>query len=1004
MSELTPYRRGDSLRGEIEITPGYYRCVRAIFGIDEGAYVRVVSAALSDEGEVTFTSGRSRLSARPDLFLAHFTYEPNGDLAFSESILHVMREIADIEQDVAGIEQALSQVTVHMGVGDDTQGLDAINAIVKVEDRSPVGVKRTLAQVRNIVRQKQELLKAKQESLQAVIAEKMAMAKAIMAPMEALIKQLEEGIWTINLYLGRDEELVQLRDGAPAPAETPITLRQLVLAMDEECAVNPEDDGIDATDIRKFDEWLRASQTHVDQIIPEPKGVVVLVPRMYNDKDHGDWTYNKEVAKANRQSYFLIRNGDRLYRVSTDFQVGSHLIPPRDEFLKFFEKREYNFETRAYDVRPLIPGSREYMEAEKAADDLTKHYLRVGLILQGLIDRTPVFHPLPGPIQITAGEAYTSGQVVIVADAELSLSDGIERFDSWIARINSELDVGMRIIGTFDRWGGSRHSFRNAGASEKNGHARLSPAHANYPQNNVIHVLEGRKGGELFFLYDRSDSYREYDRRASCVIETTDQFIINFDAATVEEMEFYLASRLDRRSYVAMFPVLKAAIKMKRQEAAEEAPFLALLVGEIMKAYDVDAETAEAELPDLVSWYKFKNRDHRPLVGDDDRKALTMIVREFELRLRERDNRARREQSGEFDRIVSHVRQTWPDVVLVAHKAGNEYTALVAHNTQNVFVREIVLSGQGTVREERAWRTVDKRMLRWHALYRSPRLETWKIHASRSEHLTDPEIFELGAEVLPATLQKWEHLKRKGYNGYTEEKYPMAVTFDRDLNVFHIYFFEREGVVPPNLLTGKIEDPKMGGYAWTWGRNVSRLPELREVEWTSVTWGKDAELPWDAGVRRGNNYRTNAPQAEIVMQLDQAVIARTWEAYRVVREAKAEENRLSAVARAMYQSIIRQWEARQKQEQYEKFMAEYGDPDLWEGYQKIQFPHHTSYGRRDREFSLDYLPNPLIEQGIDITGMTVAEVAEMVGTPLEKVPEDVRDLRYGLEDPNDPTV
>ena len=37
--------------------------------------------------------------------------------------------------------------------------------------------------------------------------------------------------------------------------------------------------GIDARSIEQFDEWLLADPAHLDQVLPEAKGVVVLVPR-----------------------------------------------------------------------------------------------------------------------------------------------------------------------------------------------------------------------------------------------------------------------------------------------------------------------------------------------------------------------------------------------------------------------------------------------------------------------------------------------------------------------------------------------------------------------------------------------------------------------------------------------------------------------------------------------------------------------------------------------------
>ncbi len=90
------------------------------------------------------------------------------------------------------------------------------------------------------------------------------------------VKKLEEVIWTLNLYLGTGEEIIQLRMGEAASADLPLTIRQLVLFMDEECALESEKQGIDAYSMEQFDEWLLADSKSLDQVLPEKKGILAL--------------------------------------------------------------------------------------------------------------------------------------------------------------------------------------------------------------------------------------------------------------------------------------------------------------------------------------------------------------------------------------------------------------------------------------------------------------------------------------------------------------------------------------------------------------------------------------------------------------------------------------------------------------------------------------------------------------------------------------------------------
>ncbi|HSH80017.1 MAG TPA: hypothetical protein VLA19_15945, partial [Herpetosiphonaceae bacterium] len=756
----------------------------------------------------------------------------------------------------------------------------------------------------------------------------------------------------------------------------PISLQQLVLAMDEECAVAAEEGGIDARSIAQFDAWLLERPEHLDQVLPEPKGVVVLVPRRQS-KDYGDpWT-NRAAQEADRQSYFLIRNGERLYRICTDFIVGTTLLPRRDEFLDFFVDERVDWDTRERTRVALEPGSRAYMEAEKRADARGRHYFRIGLILQGLIDRTPVFHPLPGAIQVTRPEAYDRGWLRIIADAEPALGDGHERFRDWHARLNATLDVGMRVIGTFSGWSGDYASFRSL--ADKHGHPRLSPATASYPRDNELYRLEGKRDGGFFFLYARAgdevydpyEGWRAPKLRAACVVHPDDRFILAYDAATVEEMEYYLRSRQDRQAYVQMFPLLKAAIRMKWEEAAAEAPFRQLLSGEIVKAHRVDFVDAEAAVPDLVRWYKFKNKNHRPLVGDDEGKALRMIVAEFAVRLRERDNRERRAQRGEFARMTRMALEQWPQALLVAHKSANAYVTLVPHNAEPVYVEEITFTPTG-VRERKPWRTVDTRSQRWHLLHTSERWAGWQIGASHWEHLTDPEIAELGP--VARRLAEQADARRSGQGGRRDPDAVglMAVCFDRDDNAFHVYILAREAVIPAaQPLSGALQDVRVEVDACTWSRAANGTVGLTSAGREGTGWEGGA-LPWEAGVYRRSTAwsRSLRQRAEVVLEQDAAVIARAQAAHAAYAAARQERERLAALVRKAEQALAQGWLAREEARRYSAFLAEYGDPELWEGHQKtlpkLAYLYHRHRG-------LVTMLEHLVERGVAIDGLTFGE-------------------------------
>lgn len=176
-------------------------------------------------------------------------------------------------------------------------------------------------------------LKRKMEIEQAKIA-------GVVGPMRKQIAMLEEGLWSVSLYLGSGEEIVQIADGDPADIDEPISIRQEILAMDEQMMDIWDGEGLDARHVELFDEWLLDPE-NLALVLPERRGVIVFRPRRA-PRNYGDTFFQKVMDEANKQSYWLIRNGDRLWRMTTNIQVGLHLVPKDDEFEKPFWVEDYS--------------------------------------------------------------------------------------------------------------------------------------------------------------------------------------------------------------------------------------------------------------------------------------------------------------------------------------------------------------------------------------------------------------------------------------------------------------------------------------------------------------------------------------------------------------------------------------------------------------------------------------------------------------------------------------
>ncbi|GAA3145798.1 hypothetical protein GCM10020255_023880 [Rhodococcus baikonurensis] len=150
--------------------------------------------------------------------------------------------------------------------------------------------------------------------------------------------------------------------------------------------------GMDARDLDAFTEWITADPANLDRVLPEQRGVVVLVPTRVRS-DSGNAFEDEARDAENSRSWWLLRNGEKLYLLSADITVGDRVLPRRAEFVEVFDRRLFGFGRAAGE--PLVPGSDEWMKLERQADARRRHYMRIMLVLQGIVERTPVWHPLP---------------------------------------------------------------------------------------------------------------------------------------------------------------------------------------------------------------------------------------------------------------------------------------------------------------------------------------------------------------------------------------------------------------------------------------------------------------------------------------------------------------------------------------------------------------------------------------------------------------------------------
>ena len=124
----------------------------------------------------------------------------------------------------------------------------------------------------------------------------------------------------------------------------------------------------------------------------------------------------------------------------------------------------------------------------------------------------------------------------------------------------------------------------------------------------VFRYLPGDK------VWDRSE-YEERERKNRVAWQYQMDYVLNYDAVTLEELQGYLEDRTLRTDFASMIPVLVKMKLFKLQEARDETAFKELLSEDIRK--ETGKAPSSASIDEAVSWWKSKVIYTRALRSDD---------------------------------------------------------------------------------------------------------------------------------------------------------------------------------------------------------------------------------------------------------------------------------------------------------------------------------------------------------------------------------------------------
>ncbi|MDO9530290.1 MAG: hypothetical protein Q7J27_14190 [Syntrophales bacterium] len=452
-------------------------------------------------------------------------------------------------------------------------------------------------------------LRQKHDQILLKKAEMEQMVRELNVSMSALKKELArkaELIYAFETFLGVHEKVYQLLAGAQAVKDEPLAIYQQVLYMDEEIGAW-EDGGIDFKDLDKFDAWI---VKNYERYLYREKAICVFQVRRHK-KDYGTDAFTDVLLNVeNFKTYFLIRNGENLYRIWGEINITQRLFPTKTEY-EDIVKDSFSEETN----------KRELERKHKA-------YLLGLLYIQGLIERTPILGENLKDVNLLTGD-FSEDQIVLIRDDEKNqwITDGRPSWSDLLKQNRSTIGVGTRVVFC-------RYDWKNYG--EYNDANRMYPnVHSSFPEQEKLYQIEEALeksycNYDFLIRYNPEDEiwgrdYRGYYesriRKNRIPFRFYKDEVINFDAITFEECDYYIKNRNERKDYLNILPVLTWIRNLKKEEESLENEFIKLIHG-----ISEMAETNVSEIKDAIKWWKLKNKWKRDLMKDDA-KALRMITR-----------------------------------------------------------------------------------------------------------------------------------------------------------------------------------------------------------------------------------------------------------------------------------------------------------------------------------------------------------------------------------------
>jgi hypothetical protein len=577
----------------------------------EGKWLGCVTRVGSNFAEVS-NHWDSSVRIHFDEFWSLCTYEANPDEYIDQRIAHHRAKVSALMEEVRAITSRLSITTAAALPGaTETQALALRN------EQAMDGYKSALVKAKET--DLPELFKNIEKASTALgswMKAKLIPLKAEAEAMKPAIKAVEQRIFSVELYAGLCEEVVQIRKGEPAAVGEKIHLMQRRAYMDEECLARYTKGGMKFKDLAAFDRWM-AKKENFERLLPFQRGIIAFRIRrreaeveIHSLRQYIEFMFDDR--EADKATFLYLRNGEQLFRLKTGIEFDAKLFPDMDRqslsgklWARMFagrvdkvitddqlrgiieeeDQREREDEKRAKADPGFRSFGRSYRESESYVhfspesvyyDDIARFvqkeinkHNRLVLVLQGLLDRSPVFMPHP-PWSLWANDGFSQA-LELVYDSSRALSSGAPPdFEAYRSRLNASLKTGSITIGQEDAWlihEGSKENdrrdrdYRNRSSDFR---PKRHKPYGNPGPGCLARVSKyAPRAKTCTFEWTRTRQTRDYYNEKPEGIRTTftvaTSQVLNVDAYTAGDFKLFFDDPRTRADYLRWAPLLLEA-------------------------------------------------------------------------------------------------------------------------------------------------------------------------------------------------------------------------------------------------------------------------------------------------------------------------------------------------------------------------------------------------------------------------------------------------------------